>query len=412
MDSFLPFFIILSASVFSSTILRKFHIPWVIALIITGAFLGPFGFNLLPDTEVLDFLSETGLIFLMFSAGLESQMSSFEEFQGKMVLLAAINGFLPFLIGIGIGLLFNYGLLVSLLIGIIFVSSSIAVVVPSLEPDGLIKTTLGKSVIASSVLQDIASMLLLSLFLQTQSPEAQLPLYVFYPTIIIILFALKYFLPKFTKWLNSTNTDSTFQNEVRITFLALFGVVLLFELLGLHSIIAAFFAGLVLSDNIQTEELKSKLHTISYGMFVPVFFVLVGRSMDFSVFAELSSALALITVIVVGSVLSKLVSGTLGGRVVGFNKAQSLFFGASSIPQLSTTLAAVFSASAAGLLTAELVTALIILSVISTLVGPISMNLLTQQSLSKKDLHQTPLNISFFTQLGSFKNQFLHKEQH
>lgn len=409
MDSFLPFFIILSASVFSSTILRKFHIPWVIALILAGAILGPFGLNLIPSTEVLQFLSETGLIFLMFSAGLETQLSSFEKFQGKVVLLAVINGFLPLLIGVGVGLLFNYSLLASILVGIIFVSSSIAVVVPSLEPAGLISTTLGKSVIASSVLQDIASMLLLSIFLQTQSPETQLPLYIFYPTILVVLFGLKYFLPNFTNWLNKNNTDSVFQNEVRITFLALFGVVILFELLGLHSIIAAFFAGLILSDTIQTEELKSKLHTISYGMFVPVFFVLVGKSIDFGVFSQLSSALALITAVVFGSILSKLVSGTLGGRLVGFNKSQSLFFGASSIPQLSTTLAAVFSAASSGLLSPELVTALIILSVISTLIGPISMNYLSEKSLSKKDLYQTPLSTSLLEQITLFKEHFFRK---
>jgi Kef-type K+ transport system membrane component KefB len=391
MAGFLPFFIILITSVLSSAILKKFHLPWVIALIGGGIVIGPYGLDLLEPSPVLDFLSETGLIFLMFMAGLETKFSGVEELRKKVVVLATLNGSIPFFVGLGIGLLFGYSIWAALLIGIVFVSSSIAVVVPTLEATGLMKEKLGKSVIASAVIQDITSMILLSVFLQIHTPTAQIPLYLFYPAIGFFLLILKISLPKITDFFNKYMEESIFQNEVRVLFFVLFGVVILFEILGLHPIVAAFFAGIVLADSVTSDELKTKLQVISYGLFVPAFFIVVGTQIDLGVFMNLGDTGLLLFAICIGSMAAKFLSGAGAGKLVGFESNQALFLGASSIPQLSTTLAATFAAAATGLFTAELITAMIVLSVVSTMVGPIVMNILVDKILSKKDIQTSPV---------------------
>ena len=63
MQSILPFFIVLLVGIVSSALVRKLHVPWVIALIIGGIAIGPFGANLLEQSETLSFFSELGLIF-------------------------------------------------------------------------------------------------------------------------------------------------------------------------------------------------------------------------------------------------------------------------------------------------------------------------------------------------------------
>jgi len=84
-------------------------------------------------------------------------------------------------------------------------------------------------------------------------------------------------------------------------------------------------------------------------------------------------------VIIAGSVLSKFLSGWIGGRMVGFTSDQALLFGISSVPQLSTTLAVAFTALAFDFIDQKLITAMVALSIVTVMVSPILMNILGNQ---------------------------------
>ena len=157
-----------------------------------------------------------------------------------------------------------------------------------------------------------------------------------------------------------------------MAFLILIGTVLVFEFLGLHAIVAAFFAGFVLSGSLRDtgSKLREKIHTVSYGVFIPAFFILVGIETDISILFREESALVLAGVLIAGSVLSKFISGWLGARLVGFDGNQSLLFAVSSIPQLSTTLAVAFTAMSLGLIDAPLLAAMVALSILTVVVSP------------------------------------------
>jgi len=388
MEHFLPFFITLLAGLVFSVTFKKIQIPWVVTLIVAGITIGPHGLNLFTPNETIDFIAQSGLVLMMFMAGLETQLSSFKKFKTKLYLLSFINGFIPFCAGLGIGLLLGYELIPSLLLGIIFISSSVAVVIPSLESNKLLATPLGSSVLATSIVQDVASLVLLSVFLQTEQNLANLPLFIFYPLVIAILLMARILLPKTQRFLFTKifKEDDAFQRDLREVLLLLFGMVLVFELLGLHAIIAGFFTGLVLSESLRSEILLGKIRAISYGIFIPTFFITVGLETDISYFYEANTFLYATLLIVGGSILSKIISGFVGAKVVGFNSSQSFFFGVSSVPQLSTTLAATFTAQQFGLLSDDAVTAAVILSVVSTIVGPSAMAFASKFILTKKDI--------------------------
>lgn len=388
MEGLLPFFLILFASVVFGTIFEKIHLPWVVALMVAGVVLGPHGFDVVQVTPTLSFLGELGLVFVMFMAGLETKLGTFAEMEHEVLPLAFLNGFIPFLCGLLLGLVFGYGFSVALLIGIIFISSSIAIVIPSLEANGVLETKLGQAIMATSILQDVASLILLSMFLQSESTVARLPLWLFYPLLVFILIGLKFALPLIEEWLAGNSSQSRFQSELRVVFMVLLGTVVLFELLGLHSIIGGFFAGFVLADSVTSQKLKQKLKAMAYGVFVPTFFVVVGMEANLGVFTEASQGLVMAVVILLVSVGAKLFSGFFGALTVGFNKHQSVLFGVSSVPQLSTTLAATFSAMSLGLIDSALFTSFIILSVVTTLVGPTLMGISLSEVLREKDLHQ------------------------
>lgn len=373
MQEFFPFFLVLFVGVFFSDIFRRLHLPWVIALLLGGILIGPYVLDVFEVDGTIDFIGQIGLIFLMFMAGLETRLSVFQKYRRGLLALGLLNGLIPMAVGAGIGMFFGYSAPVSILLGIIFVSSSIAVVIPSLEANKIIETRLGALVMGAAIVEDILSLLLLSIFLQTTNTTTPLPLPILYALLIGALIVLRWLLPKI-QWFFSRgirDTGDLFQQELRSVFVVLIGTVIIFEVLGLHPIIAGFFTGLVLSDTLRSEVLLGKIRALSYGIFIPTFFIVVGAKTDISVFGEADGALFLTLAIVIGSILSKLSSGWLGGRLLGFNQHDSFLIGISKVPQLSTTLAVAFTGAELGILSRELVAALVILSIITTFIGPL-----------------------------------------
>ncbi len=375
MESILPaFFIVLLTGIFSSTLLRKLHFPWVAALVIGGILIGPHGLGIFTPDATINFISELGLIFLMFMAGLEVKLSEFKKSGSQLFLLSLVNGLVPFVVGVAIAYYYGYSSLTLLLLGTVFVSSSVAVVIPTLEANDLFNLRIGKAVMITSIIQDVISLIMLSILLRSIKPVSNLPFYFFYPALFVAMVSLRFLLPKIQSFVSSlTPKNDTFQDQLRSVFFVLVGTVLIFELLGLHPITGGFFAGLVLSETIDDEVLKAKIRALSYGFFIPTFFVYIGTQTDISLIFDVGESLPLILLVVFGSIFSKLFSGWLGAWLVGFNLSEGLFFGASSVPQLSTTLAVAYTAKSVGLMDDKLITSLVVLSMVSTLVGPFLM---------------------------------------
>jgi Kef-type K+ transport system membrane component KefB len=376
MAELLSFLVLISASLFLSELFRRFHLPYVVALILAGIIIGPYGFSLFEMNETMDFLGSIGLVFLMFMAGMEIKLSSFKSIGNSSAKFALINGAVPFLAGFGIASFFGYDPISSLLLGIIFVSSSIAVVIPVMESTGLMKLKLGKTIVAGTIVEDVLSLILLSMFLQSADPTSGMPLPLFYLFVFLMLAALRILLPKAREWFFSLNpgVEYHFEQELRFILVMLVGTVVLFDLLGMHAIIAGFFAGLVLSDSITNETLRRKLHAVSYGIFIPVFFIIIGTQTDVSILYRWGDALSLVLAVVAASILAKFASGWLAAKACGFDSKESSLAGVSTIPQLSTTLAVAFVGLEMGLLDDSMITAMIILSIATTFIGPILMS--------------------------------------
>ena len=387
MHDFLPFFLIVFSGVLFSVLSIRTHIPWAVMLVVGGIIVGPNLLDVVEVTTTIEFLGQIGLIFLMFMAGLETKLSQFREFKAKLAVLALINGLVPFFAGFAIVLLLGYPLLTAVIVGIIFISSSIAVVIPSLTTHGMLNTNLGQSVIITTVLQDITSLVLLSLVLQVVNPITDVPLYIFYPVLLGVLVLLRFTIPRLRDYIiaQASDSPSLFQLQFRVTFVILIGTVIIFEILGLHPIVAGFFSGLILADSITSKILKDKIQTISYGIFIPVFFVVVGLQTDVSVFAEIGTVLVVMLSIIFGLVLSKYGSGFIAARMVGFSPLSSHFFAATSLPQLSTTLATGFVAFQLGLLDQTLLTSLVMLSVATVVLSPFLINRYSQKLLAEKE---------------------------
>jgi len=388
MPELFSFLIVILAGVVFSAVFNRLHLPWVIALIIGGIAIGPNGLGIFAPNETIDFLAEIGLVFLMFMAGLETRLSSITELKRDVVRLFLANALIPFGVGVGIGILFGFQPLPALLLGIVFIGTSIAVVVPAFEKNRLLHNRLGKTVIGAAVLSDVLSLTLLSLVVQKTGGAEVFPAYLAYPIAFTALVAARWAVPLFRDAIRTRAEEAgdLFEQELRGVFVVLIALVLLFQVLGLHSVIAGFLAGLVLSDFMTSERLREKLHALSYGLFIPIFFVVIGTKTNLAAFGATAKAPLLVPAVLIGAMGSKFISGWFAGRWIGFSKPQSSLIGVATTPQLITTLAAVAAAGSAGLLEDHVLAAMVILSIVTTFAAP----LLIRRYASRADPAQTP----------------------
>jgi len=381
MPGLLPFFVILLAGLVFSEVFKRLHLPYVNALILAGILIGPFFLNLIEIDETVTFLGSIGVVFLMFIAGSEVKIGSFKNMGKSIFVLSILNGAIPFITGFSIGLYFGYDYFTCMILGTIFVSSSIAVIIPSLESNKLLDTKLGNTIVSATVFEDISSLILLAVILQSFVHKTSLPLPVYIPTIILLIISLKIIIPRIQKkYYRRKKGKDLFESELRFVLVVLIATVLLLETLGMHSIIAGFIIGIILSDSI-SERIEDKIRTVSYGIFIPTFFLIMGMRTDMSVLYSMASVMLTVS-IVGGLIVSKIASGWVAGRLIRFSAKESLLIGIATTPQLSTTLATAFAALEFGLLTHELITSLVFLSIVTTFSVPLAIRFI----VSKRDV--------------------------
>jgi len=191
MEQLVPFFIIFSAGLLFTQLSNRLHLPYVTALIVAGIILGESGLGLVQSNEGIDFFGFIGLLFLMFMAGTKVNLNSLKELREKVAIITLFCTTIPLLTGFGIGMLFTGNPMTGALIGILFISSSVAVVIPILDANGLLDTQLGKLSLSTSVIQDIVSLFFLAVLLQRAMGESILSIILFLVLAVIVMIFLR-----------------------------------------------------------------------------------------------------------------------------------------------------------------------------------------------------------------------------
>jgi len=377
METLFPFFIILFSGLFLSEFFHRIHLPWVVALIISGFVVGPAGFGIIESSQTLEFLSSLGLIFVMFMAGVETDFfnKSRQSHFGKAFILALIGGSLSWVFGYVLAGVLGLPFLAAVLLGIIFISSSVAVAFPILESSGIIDRGLGKMILSTMIIQDVLSLIIFSIFSRVVSPDVGLNVFLVYSILIASFFVLRkgiplvrgYFVKEF-----HTDEQDIFEQELRAVLVLLVGIVAFFALLGIHEILAAFLAGMILNDLISHRDIKKNIHALGYGLFIPIFFASIGvtTQVDKINFQE-PNVWLLLSSIIIGTLVIRYCVMYIGARIVHLSHARAKVVGASMIPQLSTTLALGFAGKQMGFFDETLVTALVLMSIVSIFVAPL-----------------------------------------
>lgn len=364
---------------------QKFRVPFVSSVIVLGALLGPNGADIVQSTESIEFFGFLGFAFLMLLAGLETRLHEMKESAKGIGIMAAINSSIPFVVGVGITKWFGYDWQTALLIGVVFISSSVAIIIPALEGVSISKKV-RQWFVSSVVVQDMLSLIILAVIFQYVSPVIDFPLPVYILVLLSAFGALKLVLPNLAEFFIKKRRvfkHEEHEDRLRFVIVMLMAVLAFFSVLGVHPILAAFLVGVLLSEQLTHEQIVTKIHTLGYGLFVPVFFFVIGMQMDLHIFTNLSGQSFVVLAIPLALVLSKFVSGYLGARVAQLNSRQAKMYGVATMTQLTTTLAAAYAANSVGLLDETLLTAIVLLSVVTTLLGPLLLKIFFQKPAVK-----------------------------
>jgi Kef-type K+ transport system membrane component KefB len=383
MSSFLQLILALMAIILcakaASLISIRLGQPSVLGELLVGILLGPTLLDLTHLsfmtnthlTEVLIELGELGVLLLMFIAGLELHLSELARNTRVSALAGILGVILPVALGWGSGLLFQFDPNNALFLGMVLGATSVSISAQTLIELKVLRTRVGLGLLGAAVFDDILVILLLSVVLASLGGGGGLL------SIVLIFVKIAAFLGLSAAfgiwglpWLSHKVSNlpvSQASVSFALVILMLYGVSA--ELLGgMAAITGAFLAGLMFARTPEKATIERGVHAVAYSLFVPVFFVSIGLGINLR---EVSlDVLWVMLAISVIAILGKLLGSGLGARLGGFSWKESVQLGAGMVSRGEVGLIVAAIGSQAGYITADELSAVVGMVVITTLVTP------------------------------------------
>lgn len=388
-------------------VLQRFKIsvlPTAVAEVLVGIVIGKSGFDLVQTEGVLSFLSNYGVIFLLFLSGMEIDFSLFKKNNGPLTPLArkkaanapstspvqvavvAYGGSL--LMALALALLFKFSGLFSnfALAAILFSTVALGVVIAVLKENELLNKPLGQALLLIAVLGEVVPLLCLTIYSSFVSGKGESAWLIF---LLFIVGALifKRFRSFFTS-LDEINKSTT-QIDIRLALLVITTLVVLAESVGAEDILGAFIAGIVIKLLQPAHSTQEKLDAIGYGIFIPFFFILTGAKIDIPGLLGSPKTLILIPLFFAAYVLAK-VPAYFGLRQ-RFKRINALAGAMLSQTTITLVLATLTVAQNLKVITSEQSGAFILAAVVSCILGPLVFNKLHKPE--PEDLKKTKVTI-------------------
>lgn len=374
MELLLSLILIIIGTKLAGHLCHRIGIPAVIGELLTGVILGPALLGLVLHTEIISIFAEIGVILLMFLAGLESDLDKLKKYLKPSVMVALFGIMLPMIFLSGAAHLFDISWQEALFIGVIFSATSVSISVQVLKEYKRLGTAEGSVTLGAAVVDDIAVVLIVSLFSAFLSMDgsSSAGLGLIWDLLgTKILFFLGLFL--FAKFI-LTPLLALIKKIVAVEVETAFGLVLCFafailsEKVGMSDVIGAFFIGLLLSKHESKHTIEHNTSVISYSLFIPVFFVSIGLDIELSAFKEYALLIIVFTVL---ATLTKLIGGYLGGRLTHLDKDQSLIIGAGMVSRGEMALIIVKMGENIGLVSPGHYSAIVVSVILTTLFSPL-----------------------------------------
>ena len=375
--------ILLSTKIFS-ILSRRAQLPQVVGALMAGLFFGPavlgvltqnlFGvqFCLMPS-PLIKRLAELGVIVIMFTAGMETDIHELKA-SGKVGFVVALSGVVvPLVMGAGLMYLFDSETTFTsaIFVGAVLTATSVSITVETLKELGKMSTKVGNTTLAAALIDDILGLICLTLITGMAGESVNIWLVIAQILGFFVFVALAGF-----AYIKAMKYSDKMQSNRELKRYAVMGFAFCMfmawsaeVLFGVADIIGAFAAGMIIAMAPKGKYIASKFDSISFLLLTPVFFANIGIEV---VMPKMTMELALFTIaIVIVSVISKLGGCGLGAKLCGFSNSESYQTGLGMVCRGEVALIVADKGMAMNMINEQYLGPIIIMIIFCTIITPI-----------------------------------------
>lgn len=379
---FLDLAIILLLTKLLGLLTKRISLPQVVGAIFAGLLIGPSCFNIVHESDFIAKMAEIGVIMLMFTAGLETDLQELKK-TGLAAFVIAVAGVVVSLGGGWLVYSLFYGFspvgspefIESIFVGVILTATSVSITVETLRELGKLKGRVGTAILGAAIIDDIIGIVVLTFVIGMKDGSAGSPLQVIISTVCFFIFVL----------LIGLGAHILFQklekNKIERRRIPILGLVFCLLLsyaaehfFGVADITGAFFAGIILCNIRSTSYIVRKIDVTSYMIFGPIFFASIGINTNLR---EVGIDMLWFTIILTAvGLLTKILGCGLAAKPFHFNNKDALRIGVGMMSRGEVALIVAQKGASAGIIQPSLFAAVIVLVIVSTIATPIFLKLL------------------------------------
>lgn len=350
--------------------------PQVVGALIAGIILGPSGVGLLESTDFLVKTAGIGVIMLMFTAGIDTDMNELKHTGFKSFIIACLGVFVPLVLCGGLYFFFFLhdfnvqNILQAAFVGAVFSATSVSITVETLNEMGKLKSQTGTILLSAALIDDIIGIIVLSVLTGLSSGGSN-PLMVLLKIALFFVFVLAvgYFVRILFNRISEHHCHSR-----RIAVWALAFCLLMSYIaevvFGVADITGAFFAGLILCNVAKARQFVAKKFTVTaYMVFTPVFFASVGMKTNLTNMN--GEVLIFALLLIIAAVISKIIGCGLGAKMCRLGSHQSLVIGIGMVARSEVALMVAQKGINAGMIDPVILPAIVLSVIVSALITPI-----------------------------------------
>lgn len=360
---------------------RRLKAPQVVGEIIAGLLIGPSILGWVDNTPFITQMAEIGVILLMFSAGLGTDIKELKK-TGPIAFLIACSGVFVPLVGGTAFYMFYYGtggfgspkFIEAVFVGTIMTATSVSITVETLKELGFLKSRVGTTIMAAAIIDDVIGILVLTFVISFKDKDISIG-NVCFRTLMFFIFAIGV---GFVTYKLFQMIDRRYPHTRRIPIAGLalcFAMAYIAEdMFGIADITGAYVAGIILCSISDSDYIARKMDINSYMLFGPIFFASIGLKTDLDDFSV--SLLWFSIGFVIVALLTKIIGCTIMAKICRFNFRESVICGVGMMTRGEVALIVSQKGLTVGLISPVYFSAVILLILVSSIATPVLLKLL------------------------------------
>jgi Kef-type K+ transport system membrane component KefB len=365
----LALFIALLAAKLAAELFERIRQPAVVGEIIAGIIIGPALLNIVQPTGALDALAEIGVIFLLFTVGLETRPSDIFKVGRTATVVAVMGVAVPFVAGWGLLSFWpGYSWIEAIFLGAAMVATSVGITARVLSGMGLIAAEASRVILAAAVIDDVIGLLVLAVVSSLATGHVDylhiglIALMAIAFTMLIMAFGSRV-VNRFKQPVDNLRIDHSL---LMFALVLCFGLAVVANLIGIAGIIGAFLAGVALSEATDGTRLHQQSQALT-EFTTPFFLVAIGMKLNLTIFLS-APVVVLSSVVIALAIITKFIGCGLGA--IGMGRRRAIQVGVGMIPRGEVGIVVAQIGLAMAAVSDVIYGVVLAMSVITTLVAP------------------------------------------